>query len=209
MADIDYSYKDSIHTIGAYDDVLKTYNWICNAMSTVFKDRENLSFKCNIAFSSDEMSFECHSLNEFKKYAFGKNIEVKRLLIYVYEDRVGSLVGVFATYHEGEEQKFVISSKDEMLIINLRDALMTNNNAKTQQKENIVMKYEDNSVHIGDNNQISNSVVGVQNTADVKQKTEVLENKKESFLSKTFWNFFIPILGAIIAAILLAWFGLK
>ncbi len=96
-----------------------------------------------------------------------------------------------------------------MLIINLRDALLANNDSESQQKDTLFMKYEDNSVHIGDNNQISNSIIGAKNTTDIEQKTEVLESKKESFLSKTFWQFIIPIAVCIIGAIIVAWFGLQ
>jgi hypothetical protein len=156
------------------------------------------------------MSYECHSLDEFKKYAFGKNIEVKRLLIYVSENWVGSLISVFANYYKSEEQQeFVISSKDEMLIINLRGALLTNNDNEPKQIETVIMQIEDNSVHIGDNNQISNSVVGAKNITDVEQKTEVSEDKKESFLSKTFWQIFIPIAVCIIGALVVSWLDLE
>lgn len=206
MAEIDYKYKDELHKISTYDDVLKTYHWISNAIYNTFEDRKELSIRCNIAFSSDEMSYECRSIDEFKKYAFGKSIKIKHLSIHVTENWNNSLVDVFAIYSKYEEkQEFIISSSDEMWIINLRDALLLNNDTEPQHKETIVMKYEDNSIHIGNNNQISNSVVGSKNKTDVEQRTEILQEKKESFLSKTFWQIIIPI---IVAAIV-AWLGLK
>ena len=170
MAEINYRYKDATHSINTYDEVLKTYHWICDAMRTIFEDREKLSFHCSVTFSSDEMSYECNSIEEFKKYAFGKSIEVNRLLVYVSENWVGSLVDVFATHHKDEAfQEFVLSSKDEILIINLKEALLSNKKVEPQQtKETVIMKIEDNSIHIGDNNHISNSVVGS------KSKTKTL-----------------------------------
>ena len=210
MAEINYSYKDTTHSINTYDEVLKTYHWIYNAMRTIFEDREKLGFHCSVAFSSDEMSYECNSIEEFKKYAFGKSIKVNRLLVYVSENWVGSLVDVFATYHKDEAyQEFVLSSKDEMLIINLRDALLAEKKPEPKQKEAVIVKVEDNSVHIGNNNHISNSVVGSKNTAGIEQKADASKPPKESFLSKTFWQILVPIAVGLMVIAIAVWLGLQ
>lgn len=211
MAEINYSYKDSTHSINTYDELLKTYHWICDALHTIFKDRENMNINCSVAFSSDEMSYDCNSIDEFKKYAFGKNIEVKRLLLFVSEGWVGSLVDVFAAYRKDEAcQEFVLSSKDEMLIINLREALLSNKKVELKQtKETVIMKIEDNSIHIGDNNHISNSVVGSKNKTKSEQKADNSKREKESFWSKTFWQFFIPIAVGVIVIAIAVWLGLQ
>ena len=72
-------------------------------------------------------------------------------------------------------------------------------------KEVTTMKIENNSVHIGNNNQISNSVIGSQNTAEIEQETVVPEQKEESLASKSFWQILVPIVvGVIVVAICVA-----
>ena len=72
-------------------------------------------------------------------------------------------------------------------------------------KEVTTMKIENNSVHIGNNNQISNSVIGSQNTAEIEQETVVPESKEESIASKSFWQILVPIVvGVIVVAISVA-----
>lgn len=210
MAEIKYSYKDASHSINTYDEILKTYQWICDAMRSIFENKENWNIHCNIAFSSDEMSYECDSIDEFKKYAFGKNIEINRLLVYAAQGWTGSLVDVFATYHKDDDsQEFVLSSKDEMAIIDLREALLCNKKAESQPKETVIMQIEDNSVHIGDNNHITNSVVGSKNSTSIEQKEDSSKSKKETFLSKTFWQIFVPIAVGVIVVAIAVWLGLQ
>lgn len=210
MAEIEYAYKDATHTIKTFDDIVSTYNWIHDALCAVCQNRKELNIHCTVAFSTDEMSYECSSIDEFKKYAFGKDIEVKRMLVYASENWLNSLVDVFATYNkEADIQKFVLSSKDEMMIINLKEALLTNKEAQPKQKDADIMQIVDNSVHIGSNNQISNSVIGSKNTSKIKQINEVSENKKETLISKSFWQILVPIVVGVIVAIIIFYFGLN
>jgi len=210
MAEMKYTYKDTVHRISNYDEIISTYTWIHNALRSVFENREGLSISCYITFSADEMSYDCNSIDEFKKYAFGKNIQVDRLYVSISETWVSSLIHVFASYKENaDQQEYVLTSNDELTIINLREALQMSKKAEPKPKETIVMKVEDNSVHIGNNNSISNSVVGSKNTTETEQKNELPENKKESFLSKTFWQFVVPIVAGIIVVALAVWLGLQ
>lgn len=210
MAEINFTYMDGTHTLNSYDDIVSTYNWISDALHAVFQDRDGLHIHCTVAFSSDEMSYDCNSIDEFKKYAFGKTIVPKRMLLYVSEDWGSSLIDVFASYQkDAEMQKFVLTSKDELLIINLRDALRTNKKCEAKIKETVVMKVEDNSVHIGSNNRISSSVIGSKNVIENEQKTVPLESKKEKWYSKSFWQVFIPLVVTIIGAAVCAWLGLN
>lgn len=72
-------------------------------------------------------------------------------------------------------------------------------------KEITAMKVENNSVHIGSNNQITNSVIGSKNTAEIEQETAVPESKEESIASKSFWQILVPIIvGVIVVAICVA-----
>ena len=120
MADIQYTYKGSTHTISNYDEILSTYNWIDNALNSIFCNYDEIEIHCNIAFSTGEMSYECNSIDEFKKYAFGKSIQIKRMLVYAYKSWEGSLIEIFAVNHNQKEQDYTLSSKDEMILINLK-----------------------------------------------------------------------------------------
>lgn len=210
MAEMNYTYRDATHTINSYDEIVSAYNWIRDALRAVFQDREGLYIRCTVVFSSDEMSYECDSIDEFKKYAFGKTITPKRMMVYVSKDWVGSLIDVFASYKkDAEMQEFVLTSKDELLIINLREALRTNKKGDPQIKETVVMKIEDNSVHIGSNNRISNSVIGSKNDIENEQETVPSESKDEKWYSKSFWQVVIPLTVTIIGAAICAWLGLN
>ena len=210
MADIEYTYKDTLHTIDTYDGVINTYDWICNALKSVFEDREGLYIRCNVAFSCDELSYECQSIDEFKQYAFGKNIIIKRLLIYVTENWAGPIVDVFAAYHKDcAVQEFVLGAKEEIHIIKLREALIKNKKNQESQPQPVIMNIEDNSVHIGDNNHISSSMVGSKNTICVEQKTDTAKDKKETFLSKTFWQILVPIAVGVIVVAIAVWLELQ
>lgn len=205
MAEIKYTHKDAVHTINSYDNIISTYDWIKDALRAVFQDEDGLYIHCSIAFTVDEMSYDCDSIEEFKKYAFGKAIIPSRMLVYVSKDWVGSLMDVFAAYHkEADGQEFVLTAKDEMRVINLRDALRASKKPEPR-KENVTVKIEDNSVHIGSNNQISNSVIGSKNTTEIEQETVIPENKEESLASKSFWQIIVPIVvGVIVVAICVA-----
>lgn len=63
---------------------------------------------------------------------------------------------------------------------------------------------KDNSIHIGDKNNIKNSVIGNDNFLGVDSA-----NKKEPWYSKLFWKFFIPIAVIIIAAAICLWLELN
>lgn len=66
------------------------------------------------------------------------------------------------------------------------------------------MKYEDNSIHIGDKNKIRNSAIG-QNSQIRNAKSK----NNEKWYSKLFWKLFIPIAVLVIAAATCLWLGLK
>ena len=210
MAEIRYTYKDAIHKIGTYDEIINTYNWIYDALRSVFECREDLSISCYITFSADEMAYNHSSIDEFKRYAFGKCIQVAELYVSISEKWMSSLIYVSASHKESaDQQDFVLTSNDEMTIINLREALQMSKKAEPKQKETIVMKIEDNSVHIGDNNHISNSAVGSKNKTEVEQKADECERKKETLLSKTFWQILVPIVVGVIVVAIAVWLGLQ
>ena len=125
MADISYKYWDNEHRIDSYDNAVSTYEWIRDALRFVFEDRNNLTLNYVISFDSEDMSYECKSIDEFKKYAFGKTIRVKTMTAFVSKNWIQTLVSIYANRSSGsEQQKFILSSEDEMLVISLRDALL-------------------------------------------------------------------------------------
>lgn len=159
MADIKCKYRTSEYTLNTFDDVLKTVDWIRDALRAVFQNREKLDSHCYITFDSGDLSYDCKSVDEFKQYAFGKEINVKTLSVGVSENWIISLITVHA-HKQGvvTEQEYVLSSTDEKLLVDLRDALKTKKKGITLNSVHTVInceKHEDNSVHIGNNNQIS------------------------------------------------------
>lgn len=213
MADIKCKYRTSEYTLNTFDDVLKTVDWIRDALRAVFQNHEKLDSHCYITFDSGDLSYDCKSVDEFKQYAFGKEINVKTLSVGVSENWIISLITVHA-HKQGvvTEQEYVLSSTDEKLLVDLRDALKTKKKGIPLTSSHTIInceKHEDNSVHIGNNNQISNSVIGTNNTAEIEQETVIPEHKEESVASKSFWQIFVPILVIVVGAAICVWLGLN
>ena len=206
MADIQCKYKTSEYTLNTFDDVLKTVYWIRDALRAVFQNYAELDSHCYITFDSGDLSYDCKSIDEFKQYAFGKEINIKTMSIGVSKNWSPSLISVYA-HKQGVimEQEYVLSSTDEKLLVDLRYALHTKKKGLPMNSVQTIInceKHEDNSVHIGNNNQITKSVIGSKNTAEIEQELAVPEGDKESLASKIKWQIVVPIVvGLIIAAI--------
>lgn len=209
MADISYKYWDNEHRIDSYDNVVSKYEWIRDALRFVFEDRNNLTLNYVISFDSEDMSYECKSIDEFKKYAFGKTIRVKTMTAFVSKNWIQTLVSIYANRSSGsEQQKFILSSEDEMLVISLRDALLAKKKASPRASPPTVIQYEDNSVHIGDGNKISNSAIGSKNTIETECEISNPAPEKEKVVSKLFWKILVPIAVVVIGALVCIWFGI-
>lgn len=209
MADISYKYWDNEHRIDSYDNVVSTYEWIRDALRFVFEDRNNLTLNYVISFDSEDMSYECKSIDEFKKYAFGKTIRVKTMTAFVSKNWIQTLVSIYANRSSGsEQQEFILSSEDEMLVISLRDALLAKKKASPRASPPTVIQYEDNSVHIGDGNKISNSAIGSKNTIETECEISNPAPEKEKVVSKLFWQILVPIAVVVIGALVCIWFGI-
>ena len=206
MADIQCKYRTSEYTLNTFDDVLKTVYWIRDALRAVFQNYAELDSHCYITFDSGDLSYDCKSIDEFKQYAFGKEINIKTMSIGVSKNWSPSLISVYA-HKQGVimEQEYVLSSTDEKLLVDLRGALHTKKKGLPMNSAQTIInceKHEDNSVHIGNNNQITNSVIGSKNTAEIEQEIAAPESNKESLASKIKWQIVVPIVvGLIIAAI--------
>lgn len=213
MADIKCKYRTSEYTLNTFDDVLKTVDWIRDALRSVFQNNEKLDSYCYITFDSGDLSYDCKSVDEFKQYAFGKEINVKTLSAGVSENWIITLITVHA-HKQGvvSEQEYVLSSTDEKLLVDLRDALQTKKKGLPLNSVHTIInckKHEDNSVHIGNNNQISNSVVGSKNTAEIEQENVVPEKEKESWFSQHLWEIIVAVVSGLIIAAISSHFGLN
>ena len=213
MADNTCKYRTSEYTLNTFDDVMKTVDWIRNALRAVFQDYDTLESYCYITFDAGDLSYDCTSIDEFKQYAFGKEINVKTLSVGVSKNWITTLLTVRA--HKQDivaEQEYILSSTDEKLLVDIRNALQTKKKGIPLHSFHTIInceKHEDNSVHIGNNNQISNSVIGGNNKAEIKQETVVPEHKEESIASKSFWQIIVPILVIVVGAAICVWWGLN
>lgn len=212
MADIQCKYRTSEYTLNSFDDVLKTVNWIRDAMRAVFQDYGKLESHCYIKFESEDLSYDCKSIDEFKQYAFGKAINVDTLSIGVSENWSTSLISVYAVKRGFvTEQEYILSSTDEKLLVDLREALKENKKEAPSVSSPIVInceKHEDNSVHIGDGNKISNSTIGSKNTIETECEISNPAPEKEKLVSKLFWQILIPVAVVVIGALVCIWFGI-
>ena len=144
-----------------------------------------------------------------KGYAFGKTIRVKTMTAFVSKNWIQTLVSIYANRSSGsEQQKFILSSEDEMLVISLRDALLAKKKASPRASPPTVIQYEDNSVHIGDGNKISNSAIGSKNTIETECEISNPAPEKEKVVSKLFWKILVPIAVVVIGALVCIWFGI-
>ncbi len=205
MANIHYPYKNAKHTIDSFDNIIHTYNWILGALKNLFTNRDDVDFDCYVEFKSGDMSYKCNSFDEFKKYAFGKNITPITLDILIVQKYVGVIASIFAPYDKwADMQEFTISVKEELMLANIIEALSKNEKVT----EPVVMNYQDNSIHIGDNNNVANSDIRLNNTLEITFTKPSAEKKKDKWYYKSFWQIVVPIAVTVIAAVLCAWLKL-
>lgn len=65
------------------------------------------------------------------------------------------------------------------------------------------MRYEDNSIHIGNDNKISDSIIGNDNAPLQK------DDKRKKWYSKLFWKLIVPIAVIVIGAAICLLLNLK
>lgn len=109
------------------------------------------------------------------------------------------------------EQEYVISSTDEKLLVDLRDALQTKKKGLPMNSVQTIInceKHEDNSVHIGNGNKISNSTVGSNNTIETECEIPNPAPQKGKLASKVFWQILIPVAVVVIGALVCIWLGI-
>lgn len=201
MAEINYTYVDDEHPLTTYDEVIDAYIWITDAIKSVCPNGD-ISFSTDFRFNN--MSYGCRGLEEFKKHAFGKDIKLNNMYISVSKESNWGLIGVFANGKESGLQEYVVSSKDEMLISDLIDALRTKRRNETIQKKEVTVNYEDNSIHIGNGNSFSETVIGNNNSISNNH-----EEPKEKWYSKITWNIVIPIIVGVIVVAICTYLGLE
>lgn len=214
MVDIKYHYTNHKYKINTYDNIVATHLWIDNAFKYVLHEKGELEISTYIDFEFENTTYQCYSLDDFKKHAFNKQIVCTNFYMSVCTRKNSyiTLISVCASNLNTREteQSFTISSKDELLISNLRDALSNELKYEPQipQTTSTIpvtqISYEDNSIHIHESN-ISNSSIGQTNTTNISS-----ENKgNEKWYEKLFWKVFIPILVTLIGATLCLWLGLN
>ena len=134
---------------------------------------------------------------------------MKTMTAFVSKNWIQTLVSIYANRSSGsEQQEFILSSEDEMLVISLRDALLAKKKASPRPQPPAVIQYEDNSVHIGDGNKISNSTIGSKNAIVAECEISNPAPEKEKLASKLFWQILIPVAVVVIGALVCIWLGI-
>lgn len=205
MADINFKYKTSKHNISTYDGTLETYEWLKNCFEYVFDSVADLRIGTSIDFESGNACYKCSSIEEFKKYAFGKEITINNLFISASDNSkiYCILAHIYVRDNPDEkEQSFTITSNDELIIANIKEAL-DGEKIKQQGEQIIINNFEDGSVNIGNNNTIIKSPMNSGNKIFIGSSSS-----EEKWYKKVAWEIIIPILVTIVGAALCAWLGL-
>ena len=206
MAEITYNYKDSKNDLNTYDGAVTALDSIYNAIDFEFKSETNFKIRSSIVFESGESSYDCDSLEDFKRYAFGKTISLKNIRISVSKNEIFapdllSISYYRSTFPKKDFFEYNIVANDDLLIANIVDTMKKANNTVVHKTETHV----DNSVNIGDGNNIIGSTIGQNNS--VANNAE--KSKEESLFSKISWKIIVPIIVIVVGALICAWLGLK
>lgn len=206
MAEITYNYKDSKNDLNTYDGAVAALESIYLAIDHEFKGKKDIRISSSIKFESDDSQYVCDSLDDFKKHAFGKKITLTEITIRISNKEFFLPAILTISYDRFLSRKngvfeYQIRSKDNVLIANIVGLLKKETDQTVYKTETHI----DNSVHIGNGNQIVGSAIGQNNSVT----TETPKSKKESLLSKISWEIVVPLVLAILGAVICAWFELK
>lgn len=206
MAEITYNYKDNKNDLNTYDGAVTALEAIYAAIACVFKSEIDYKIRSSIVFESGESSYDCDSLEDFKRYAFGKKISLKNIRISVSKKELlaPNLLTIsyyrFSFSEKGFFEYNIIANND-LLIANIVDTIKKANNNVDHE----IKTYVDNSVHIGDGNNIIGSAIGQNNSV----ANDIKRGKKESLFSKISWGIIAPIIVIVVGAAICVWLGLK
>lgn len=210
MADIKYQYYSLKYCLTTYENVLCTYEWIKDCFEYVFADITSLEISVRIDFEHRNTRYECKSIDEFKRYAFGKEVIVESLFISASDAStiLSSLAYVYAGCSDDKKgQSFSITSNDELVIANIKEAL--DREKRKQHSEHITInKYENNCVNIGDNTVIQNSNINNENNIEVNGASKKNELSGQKWYEKITWDIVVPIIVGIIIVAICTWLGL-
>ena len=198
MADISNNFFILNHSLDSYENVLETYNWIKCALEYVFRNEKNICINIKARFKCFENSYTCESIDEFKKLAFGKEITMGNLhVLATMNSEPFVLASVFVPKsHYNEKQEISISSHDELIVANIKEALVDE-----KYKQNNECKTIDNSIHIGENVIINNSNIANAESYITQEKSIT---PTEKWYKKIVWEVVVPIIVGIVIAVVVA-----
>lgn len=206
MAEITYKYKDAENDLNTYDGAANALESIYAAINYKFKEKNEFRIRSSIVFESGERSYDCDSLEDFKRYAFGKTISLKNFRISVSKKEIFAPNLLTISYYGSSFSKkeffeYSIIANDDLLIANIVDTIKKISSPVIQKTETHI----DNSVYIGNGNNIIGSAIGQNNSVT----NDAEKSKKENLLSKISWQIVVPIAVIVLGALICAWFGLK
>ena len=147
-------------------------------------------------FTDDFISFLWHEKRNFSlinEKVISKN--------EIFAPNLLSISYYRSTFPKKDFFEYNIVANDDLLIANIVDTMKKANNTVVHKAEIHV----DNSVNIGDGNNIIGSTIGQNNSAE----SITDKSNEESLFSKISWKIVVPIIVTVVAAAICAWFGLK
>lgn len=193
MAEISCKYTDEKYTIDTFKNVLDTYRWIENAIRYVFRDKIDLRIGARILFDTPNKSYTCDSIEDFKRYAFKNQIQIKCFLVSVREDWGEAFLYISAIPQKYiKTQEYVIQAYDEKILADVEHALLWRRMVLESMKFNIEREkrkeYSCQEKRISTNDNVENLGIRIK-----------------YLLNKWAWEMFIFLSGLFIASLV----GLK
>ena len=172
------------------EGVLAICSWIKEAVCKcgIEIKSEEYSFRCS--FKAGDISYDCYSVDEFKKHAFGQKIIVYTCYLVVYHDNDKIYFGI--SDKAWREDNICVSCNDKLLLLDLKTFLLKEKSILSDQSEG----------HISINAVNSSVVVGRDNTVNATITETCPKDNKPSFWTEILQGIVQNIVWVIVIAII-------
>lgn len=128
------------------EGVLAICSWIKEAVCKcgIEIKSEEYSFRCS--FKAGDISYDCYSVDEFKKHAFGQKIIVYTCYLVVYHDNDKIYFGI--SDKAWREDNIYVSCNDKLLLLDLKTFLLKEKSILSDQSEGHISINAVNSIDL-------------------------------------------------------------